>query len=128
MGSLRCALVLSCLTLVFGAPAARAVSPDPASLLAQISSFRLEPSRAVSLKNVKLAAGLATLRLEDGVLIPSSAVGGKTAEMVFLGKGRIELDPPDDIEAGQLDLFTGSRRLDQEFREAVFVVGIDAAV
>ncbi len=47
---------------------------------------------------------------------------------VALGSGRIDLDPPDAVEAGQLELFTGGARLDQEFQEAVLVVGLDAAV
>ena len=55
----------------------------------------------MTLKNVRLAAGLAQLQL-DGTLFPTSTVGGKAVEMVFLGKGRVTLEPPDDIEAGQL--------------------------
>src|SRR3954468_12721645 len=106
----------------------RAQAPEPAALQAQIAADHLEIGRAVALKNVKLAVGLGTLRLEDGVLIPASPVGGKTIEMVFLGKGRIEVEPPDAIEAGQLELFTGGSRLDEEFKEAVLVVGQDVAV
>ncbi len=33
-------------------------------------------------------------------------------ELVFLGEGRLEAEPPDAIEAAQLELFTGRRRLD----------------
>ncbi len=105
-----------------------AAAPDPAKIQAEIAASRLETSRAVSLKNVKLAMGPGTLRLDDGVLIPTTEVAGKTAEMVFLGKGRIEVDPPDAVEAGQLELFTGGSRLDADFKEAVFVIGLDAAV
>jgi hypothetical protein len=111
-----------------GVPALHAETTDPASLLAEIAAAHLEPARAVSLKKLKVNAGLATLHLDDGVLIPATSVGGKTIEMVFLGSGRIELDPPDAIEAGQLELFTGGARLDQDFQEAVLVVGLDAAV
>ena len=94
------------LTLL-AAPAARAAeAPDPAALQAEIAASHLEFARAVTLKNLKLNAGLATLHL-DGVLVPASAVGGGTVELVFLGSGRIELEPPDSIEAGQLELFTG---------------------
>src|ERR687891_366141 len=89
---------------------------------------RLDPSRAVSLKNVSLNAGLATLRLEDGVLLPAALVEGKTEELVFLGKGRITLDPPDDIEAGEPGLFICEPRLDEEVSEIVLVLGLDAAV
>ncbi|HEV2854521.1 MAG TPA: hypothetical protein VHC97_17130 [Thermoanaerobaculia bacterium] len=92
--------------------AAFAAAPDPVKLQAEISASRLDTARAVSLKNVKLAMGPGTLRLDDGVLIPTTEVGGKTAEMVFLGKGRIEVEPPDAIEAGQLELFTGGSRLE----------------
>jgi hypothetical protein len=121
--------VLLCLLAAFlAAGAVRAQTADPATLQAAITGARLEPARAVALKNVKLGVGLGMLRLDDGVLIPATPVGGKTIEMVFLGKGRIEVDPPDAVEAGQLDLFTGTSRLDVEFKDAVLVVGLDAAV
>jgi hypothetical protein len=106
---------------------ASADGPDPAALRREIGALRLDPERAVMLDGVKLAAGLAQLQL-DGVLFPTSPVGGKVVEMVFLGVGRITLEPPDSIEAGQLELFTGQSRLDAEFGEAVLVVGLDAAV
>jgi hypothetical protein len=107
-------------------PAAGAT--DPAALQRELAASRLDLERAVTLKNVKLAAGLGTLHLDDGILVPATAAGGKTAEMVFLGSGRLELEPPDEIEAGQLELFTGSRRLDEEVTEMTLVLGMDAAV
>ena len=124
----RRSLVLSCLLTLLAAGALRAQAPEPAALQAAIAAARLEPARAVALKNVKLAVGLGTLRLDGGVLIPATPVGGKTVEMVFLGKGRLEIEPPDAIEGGQLELFTGGSRLDAEFKQAVLVVGQDAAV
>lgn len=121
--------------LALGFPALHAETPDPAAspaspakIVSEIAAAHLDPTRAVSLKRLKVNAGLGTLHLDDGVLIPASSVGGKTIEMVFLGSGRIDLDPPDAIEEGQLELFTGGARLDQEFQEAVLVVGLDAAV
>src|SRR3954452_24333278 len=129
MFSARRLAALSCLfPVLLAAGALRAQAPDPAAFQAAIAGARLEPARAVTLKNVKLGVGLGTLRLEDGVLIPATPVGGKTVEMVFLGKGRLEVEPPDAIESGQLELFTGGSRLDAEFKEAVLVVGLDAAV
>ena len=119
-------LLGSLLSLVPGRLAAQA--PDPAALRRDIEAAHLDPARAVTLKGVKLAAGLATLLLDDGVLLPASPVGGKTIELVFLGRGRIVLEPPDRVEAGQLELFTGGSRLDEEFKEAVLVVGLDPAV
>src|SRR3954466_6838541 len=109
MYNVRRLRVLLCLLPAFRAAAAlRAQAPDPAALQAAIAGAKLDPARAVTLKNVKLGGGLGTLRLEDGVLTPATPVGGKTVEMVFLGKGRMEVEPPDAIEAGQLELFTGA--------------------
>jgi len=100
---------------------------EPSALRREIGALRLDPEHAVTLDNVKLAAGLAQLQL-NGILFPTSPVGGKVVEMVFLGEGRVTLEPPDPIEAGQLELFTGQSRLDAGFGEAVLVVGLDAAV
>lgn len=124
---LRPLIPLLVLASLAAAPVFAEESADPAALRKEVEALRLDTSHAVSLKNVKLAAGLARLQL-DGVLYPSSPVGGKVGEMVFLGKGRITLDPPDAIEAGQLELFTGQSKLDAGFGEAVLVVGLDAAV
>src|SRR3954466_10948852 len=127
MFSTRRISVLSCLLPLLAAGALRAQAPDPAAVQAAIAGARLEPARAVTLKNVKLGVGLGTLRIEDGVLIPATPVGGgKTIEMVFLGKGRLEVEPPDPIESGQLELFTGGSRLDAEFKEAGLGGGADA--
>jgi hypothetical protein len=110
------------------ASAFAATPPDPAALLAEIAAAKLDPARAVSLSRVKLDIGLASLVFDQGTLFPVSAVGGETVELVFEGKGHVRLQPPDAIETGQLELFTGQGRLDQEFKEAVLVVGRDAVV
>src|SRR3954469_15053842 len=127
MFSTRRLSVLSCLLPLLAAGALRAQAPDPAALQAAIAGARLEPARAVTLKNVKLGVGLGTLRIEDGLLIPATPVGGKTLEMVFLGKGRLEVEPPDAIESGQLELFTGGSRLGAGFQGAVVGGGQGAA-
>jgi peptidase M1-like protein len=126
LGLLLAAAALSAQTPA--SPPSPAAPVDPAALRRDIEAAHLEAARAVSLKSVKLAAGLATLRLDEGVLLPASRVGGKTVELVFLGRGRITLEPPDSVESGQLELFTGGSRLDEEFKEAVLVMGLDPAV
>ncbi len=128
--------LLAALLVLLAAPAAfaqgpaptAAPPPDPAALKKDIAVMALAPAGAVTLKNVRLGAGLAKLNLKDGVLVPVSAVGGKVVEMVFVGSGEVALEAPDEVEAGQLELFTGGKRLDEEFEDAVLVVGIDAAV
>ncbi len=119
-------LLLIFLMILGGVGTAR--SQEPAALLKAIQESRLDAGRAVTLKKVKLNVGLGLLNLEDGVLVPSVAEGMSPVELVFLGKGHIEMDAPDKIEAGQLELFTGTPRLDESFTEAVLMVGSDAAV
>lgn len=116
------------LILAPSAGRAQGAVPDPAALRKDIEGLTLDTGKAVALKNVKLAAGLGMLQLSDGILFPATPVGGKVVEMVFVGKGRITLEAPDAIEAGQLELFTGASRLDSEFGEAALVIGLDAAV
>src|SRR5258706_3045039 len=85
---------------------ASAAPADPVALRRDIEASHLDPARAVTLKNVKLGAGLATLLLEDGVLVPASPAGGKSIELVFTGRGRIVLEPPDRVESRQPHAFT----------------------
>jgi hypothetical protein len=113
--------------LNFCLPIAAAEAAAPAALKSEIAESRLEPAGAVAAASISLNAGLARLELRQGVLLPASRIGGKVVEMVFLGSGRISVTPPDEIEAGQLELFTGGRKLDEEFDQAVLVVGLDAA-
>jgi hypothetical protein len=109
-------------------PQALAGAPDPAALQRELAASRLDLGRGVSLKKVKLNVGLALLNLDDGILVPAVAEGMDPVELVFLGKGRIEMEAPNEVEAGQLELFTGAPRLDESFQEAVLVVASDAAV
>jgi hypothetical protein len=98
-------------------------APDPKAVLEQIRSATLDPARAVNRANVTIDMGLGTLHLEQGWLVPARAVEGHTAEMVFVGHGRFRIEPPDAIEASQLELFTGERSLDLEIERAVLVLG-----
>jgi len=100
---------------------------DPVAATDEIRETALDPSNAIVVSGFRLNAGLATVVLEGGLLVPATPVAGRAVEFVFLGEGHIELDPPDEIEAGQLELFTGFRSMDESFDQAVFVVALDAA-
>ena len=112
-----------------GPPAgAEAPAADYAALWQATRDVRLEPDLAVEVENLRFDTGMAVLHIEKGTFFPASPVGELRAEMVFLGRARLTLEPPDEVEAGQLDLFTGSRRLDEEITEAALVITRDAAV
>jgi hypothetical protein len=100
---------------------------SPRDLHGKIKNASLDTARTVRIQDVRLQTGMAVLIIEDGLLFPAAPLGERTAEMVFMGRGRLLLEPPDEIEAGQLGLFTGGRILDAAFTEAIFVVGRDAA-
>lgn len=119
----------SLLALVLVALAAPCVADGSraAEIADEVRGLRLDPGGAVRVTGLRLRAGLASVTLADGFLVPSTPVAGRPVEFAFVGSGRIELEPPDEIEAGQLELFTGSSTLSEPFRRAVFVIALDAA-
>src|SRR5947207_3259757 len=70
----------------------------------------------VHVEKIVLQAGAATIELIDGTVVSETP-----SEAVFVGRGVIRVKPDDPIEAGQLELFTAQRTLDEQFTEAVFV-------
>lgn len=117
---------LGVLLAALAAPASRAA--DPEDLWKEIDATALDASRAVNVSGLKLQAGLTFLDIEEGLAYLATPVGGRVSEVVFQGRARLTLEPPDEIEAGQLDLFTGKRRLEEEVTEAVWVLASDKAV
>lgn len=125
-------LTLSTALLASSAAASLAEAPAQSSalapLLGEIAGAKLQPELAVHLSKLALNIGTAMLRIEDGTFVPASTAGGRISQAVFVGSARLVLEPPDDIERSQLDLFTGERRLNVAIDEAAFVLGSDRAV
>jgi len=95
---------------------------EPAELLRQIHATVLDVDSAVSVRNIELELGPAILAIDRGFLIPAHLADGRVIELVFIGQARFRLEPPDSIEAGQLQLFTGDTRVDAAVEEAVLVL------
>jgi hypothetical protein len=100
---------------------------DPAALVAAIRGGPARPDLAVRVQGFRLGTGLGSVFLDDGVLVPAEPVAGRPVEWVFIGDGRAVMDPPDDVERGQMELFTGAPALDEPFDQAVFAIALDAA-
>ncbi|MCP3956501.1 MAG: hypothetical protein GY719_01475 [bacterium] len=124
--STRLLIALALTALAVPAPA-EPTAEDPATLWQKVRSATLEPDRAVTVRSLKFNTGMADLEIREGTLFPAAPIGERTVEMVFIGSAKLTLEPPDEIEAGQLDLFTGSRDLDEEITEAALVITVDAA-
>jgi hypothetical protein len=112
--------------MIMAASVVSAEATAPATVTTELRRIALDPTAAVMINGFSLRAGPARVVLADGILVPSTPVAGRAVEFVFVGQGLIELDAPDEIEAGQLELFTGSTNLRQPFRRAVFVIALDA--
>ena len=112
------------LFLTFGPPlraegfSGPAKALDPAALAADQEAARLDYGQALRLRQQELRLGFAKIELGDGVLVPLLSPGGRLLEWLFLGEGRLEAQPPDAIEAAQLELFTGRRTLSSSFSAA----------
>jgi hypothetical protein len=94
--------------------------------LAQIGQLQLEPAKAVKVGRLALQLGSAKLRIEEGVFVPATPVGGRVVELVFVGSATLELEPPDEIEKRQLELFTRAGKLAERVTQAILVIAADA--
>ncbi|NIM01916.1 MAG: hypothetical protein GTN89_14030 [Acidobacteria bacterium] len=127
--SRRSSLALAAaLAVLWLAPGPAAGIRETAALYDELQLTKLDPARAVLLKQVDIEFGSGLLRVHDGVLVPTQAVRGRTVEWVFVGQARFRFDPPDEIEADQLELFAGQRQLDVSLEAAVMVRAADAPV
>ena len=109
-------------------PSASAIAQESSvsRLLRQIESGSSQRS-AVRVQGLRLAAGLGSLVVENGLFIPGAEVEGRVAEFLFLGDAYLELLAPDDIEKHQLTLYTGKSSLREHITEGIVVVALDAA-
>lgn len=101
-------------------PSATPSAGDPAALAAEQAELHLDAAGAVRLAGQQIRLGFARLYFDEGVFVPLKTSTGRTLELLFLGQGRLEVEPPDAIEAGQLELFTGQKRLTTGFHAAFF--------
>lgn len=92
---------------------------DPLAWLAALDKPQLDTAAALRVDGQVFRIGPAVLRLESGVLVPTMRVAGQIEEAVFIGSGRLQFEPPDPIERGQLELFALKSRLDEPFEQLV---------
>lgn len=95
--------------------------------LAEIAAAQLDTAKAVTVQGLSLNTGMAVLKVEKGTFFPASPVAGRVTEAIFLGSARLVLEPPDEVEKAQLELFTGKTRLEIKIDEAAFVLANDRA-
>ena len=95
---------------------------DPARVLDELRAARLDPGRAVVLRDTTIDLGAAQLVIESATVVPAVSVGGRPVELELSGSLRFRVEPPDEVEAAQLELFTGRRSLDVAVEDVVLAV------
>jgi len=119
-------LSLAFLLLFSGVPAAaqNAASAGAVSTAAAawnaLAAPAMDPGKFAHLENVSMARDRIHITFTDGTIQFTQPVNGMVTGAAFHGTGRIQVDPPNPIEAEQLALFTKQTKLDMTFSEATF--------
>lgn len=125
----RRALACAAFLVLWGSgPRVGAGHDDVERLYRELQTPRLDPQHAVAIEAVEVPFGIGRMRISRGVIVPTVPLVGRTVEWVFIGQARFVFDPPDEIEADQLELFTGQRRLDVSLEAAVMVRADDTSL
>lgn len=96
---------------------------NPLELWERIREARLDTAGAVRIEAQEIDLEFGNLLLDEGFLVPAAPLAGRAYEFVFAGRGRIRIEPPDGVEASQIELFTGDPVLDASVSQAVLVAG-----
>lgn len=88
-------------------------------ILAQLSELRLDKNQIHSVRDVTIRRDVISLSFERGAIAFVEPVEGRVTGAVFVGSGDVLLIPPDDTERRQINKFTGSPILNEEFNAAI---------
>jgi hypothetical protein len=80
----------------------------------------MDPAKSAHTENVEIVRDRVHIILTDGTIQFVQPANGIVFGAVFHGKGRVQADPPNPIEAQQLFLFTKQPKLDMPFTDATF--------
>ncbi|MBI3669718.1 MAG: hypothetical protein HY237_08065 [Acidobacteria bacterium] len=102
------------------APAKSGQAPDPTAVWKALWQPTFDASRSASVKDLTLVRDRIRITLADGIIQFANPVNDIIFAATFRGHGRVQVAPPNSLEAQQLRLFTKQDALDLEFSEAVF--------
>src|SRR5215470_5278554 len=78
-------------------------------------------SKSAHIENVVISRDRVKITLKNGTIQFTQPANGVYYGASFRGDGSISIEPPDEIEAHQLHLFTKQDRLNMAFSEAAFI-------
>lgn len=112
--------LLSAFTLVLIFSAALRAA-DAGSVWQSLQQPAFDPAKAVAVSNAAIARDRIRITLAEGQVHFTQPLEGMVFGAAFSGRGRVQVAPPDAVEAQQLKLFTGQETLDTEFTDAAFI-------
>ena len=100
---------------------AQAPAPSPAARVWNtLSAPAMDPVKSAHTENLEIVRDRVHITLLDGAIQFAQPVNGVTFGAAFHGKGRVQVAPPNPIEAQQLKLFEKQDKLDMSFTDATF--------
>jgi hypothetical protein len=117
------ALVPALVSLLFACSATSAqISPPAAAapVWAALSTPSVDATKSAHVENVIISRDRVQITLIDGTIQFTQPANDVVFGAIFHGRGRVQADPPNAIEAQQLRLFTKQDKLDMPFSDATF--------
>jgi hypothetical protein len=108
------------LFLFFAVQAPSGLAQEAADTWKRLHQPLFNPARSASVKDLSFSRDRIRITLASGVIEFSHPVEGVIYAAVFRGSGRVQVDPPTDIEAKHLRLLTKKDSVDLPFGEAIF--------
>ncbi len=102
------------------APVTSSAEGDPQAVWAALQTPRFAGGKVLTPSNLTLVRDRIRITLVSGTLWLAPPVAGVQFAAEFRGQGRVQVTPPNPLEAHQLVVFTGKPILEMEFSEAVF--------
>src|SRR5712692_1646291 len=102
------------------APAVTARAQDPTAVWNTLWQPMFDAGKSAAVKDLVLVRDRVRLTLSDGTIQFTQPVNGIVFGATFHGNGRLQVEPPNQLEAQQLLLFTKQATLDLPFTDATF--------
>src|SRR5580704_12669144 len=117
-------VVLSFVAMCALAPWSLAQAPASSTAAANVwnalSAPSMDTAKSADTENVEIVRDQVHINLTDGTIQFTQPVSGVVFGAVFHGKGRLQVLPPNPLEAQQLHLLTKQDKLNVEFTDATF--------
>jgi hypothetical protein len=99
---------------------AQAPASSAAGVWSALNAPVMDPAKSAHTENVTITRDRIHITLVDGTIQFTQPANGVVFGAVFHGNGRVQVEPPNPIEAQQLRLFTKQDKLDAPFTDATF--------